>query len=375
MASPARTRVTPRIIGRLRLASQGLLGEGFPGVPEAVRGMTAMQAQDLQAALWAVGLRVPGAGISDVRAALDTGTIVRSWPMRGTLHLLAPEDLRWILNITTARLIQGMSSRHRQLEITAGDVEVCRKIALDLVSEAGGASGRPSGATRAELFAAFEAGGQPPTGQRGIHLLGLLCQSASLVPGPLDGNQQKFVAFDDWITTSRDLGREEGIAELLLRYLRSHGPATVRDFAWWSNTTLTEARAALATVSGELVELEFGGTSYWLAPETAALLDDGVPGQRTVLALPGFDEFVLGYTDRSLVLPPEHAQKIVPGGNGVFKKAIVAGGEVVGTWARQGTVRAARFIPEPFDDARPLGPAALAGFNRSIERYERFLAS
>ena len=84
MASPARTRVTPRIIGRLRLASQGLLGEGFPGVPEAVRGMTAMQAQDLQAALWAVGLRVPGAGISDVRAALDTGTIVRSWPMRDT---------------------------------------------------------------------------------------------------------------------------------------------------------------------------------------------------------------------------------------------------------------------------------------------------
>ena len=73
----------------------------------------------------------------------------------------------------------------------------------------------------------------------------------SLVPGPLDGNQQKFVAFDDWITTSRDLGREEGIAELLLRYLRGHGPATLRDFAWWSSTALTEARAALPAVNGE----------------------------------------------------------------------------------------------------------------------------
>jgi hypothetical protein len=375
MASPARTRVTPRIIGRLRLASQGLLGKGFAGVPEAVRGMTALQAQDLQAALWAVGLRVPGAGLSDVRAALNAGTVVRSWPMRGTLHLLAPEDLRWILNITTPRLVQGMAGRHRQLEIAAGDVEVCRKIALDLVSGAGSESGRPAGATRGELLAAFEAGGQPPTGQRGIHLLGLLCQSASLVLGPLEGNQQKFVAFDDWIDTSRDLGREEGLAELLLRYLRSHGPATVRDFAWWSNTTLTEARAALAAVRGELVELEFDGTAYWLSPGTAALLGDGVPGQRTVLALPGFDEFVLGYTDRSLVLPPEHAQKIVPGGNGVFKKAIVAGGEVVGTWGRQGTGRAARFVPEPFDDARPLGPSDLAAFTRAVERYERFLAS
>jgi winged helix DNA-binding protein len=303
------------------------------------------------------------------------GTVVRSWPMRGTLHLLAPEDLRWILNITTPRLVQGMASRHRQLEIAAGDVEVCRKIALDLLSGAGSESGRPAGATRGELFAAFEAGGQPPTGQRGVHLLGLLCQSASLVPGPLEGNQQKFVVFDDWIATSRDLGREEGLAELLLRYLRSHGPATVRDFAWWSNTTLTEARAALAAVRRELVELEFDGRDYWLSPGTAALLDDGVPGQRTVLALPGFDEFVLGYTDRSLVLPPEHAQKIVPGGNGVFKKAIVAGGEVVGTWARQGTGRSAKFVPEPFDDTGPLGPSALAAFTRAVERYERFLAS
>jgi hypothetical protein len=267
-----------------------------------------------------------------------------------------------------------MSSRHRQLEIAGSDVDVCRKVALDLVSGGRGVSGG-QGATRGELFAAFDAAGQPPTGQRGIHLLGLLCQSASLVPGPLDGNQQKFVAFDDWITSSRDLGREEGIAELLLRYLRSHGPATVRDFSWWSGIPLTEVRAALPAVSGELVGLEFGGTSYWLSPETAALLDDGVPGQRTVLALPGFDEFVLGYTDRSLVLPPEHAQKIVPGGNGVFKKAIVAGGEVVGTWARQGTGRSGSFVPVPFDVSKPLGPATLAGFNRSAARYERFLAS
>lgn len=374
MATQTRTRVTPRIIGRLRLASQGLLAGGFPSVADAVRGMTALQAQDLQAALWAVGLRVPGAGMRDVRAALDSGTVVRSWPMRGTLHLLAPEDLRWILNITTPRLVQGMASRHRQLEISAGDVEVCRKIALDLLSGAPSDDSR-RGATRRELFEAFEAGGQPPAGQRGIHLLGLLCQSATLVPGPLDGNQQRFVAFDDWITTSRELGREEGIAELLLRYLRSHGPATVRDFAWWSNTTLTEARAALTSIRGELVELELGGTEYWMSPRTAELLHGPVPGQRTVLALPGFDEFVLGYTDRSPVLPPEHAPKIVPGGNGVFKKAIVAGGEVVGTWARQGTGRTASFIPEPFDTSKPLSPATMAGFNRSIAQYERFLAS
>jgi hypothetical protein len=363
-----KTRVSSRVMGRLRLASQGLLGSGFDGVPEAVRAMAAMQAQDLQSALWAVGVRVPRAGLSDVRRALDDGSVVRSWPMRGTLHLLAPEDLRWILNITTARMVQGTAGRHRQLEITGRDVEVCREAALGLV-------GGGRAASREELFAAFEGAGQATKAQRGVHLLWMLCQSASLVPGPLDGNQQKFVGFDHWITSSRDLGREEGIAELLLKYLRGHGPATLRDFAWWSSIPLTEVRRALPAVSGGLVELEHEGTQYWMSPSTAALLDEGVPGQRTLLALPGFDEFVLGYTDRSIVLPPEHAQKIVPGGNGVFKKAIVAGGEVIGTWARQGSGRATAVLPVPFDSTKPLTPTALAGFRRAVERYERFLAS
>jgi hypothetical protein len=368
MAAAVRVRVTPKVMGRLRLVSQGLLGTGFTGVPEAVRSVTAMQAQDLQSALWAVGVRVPRAGLSDVRRALDDGSVVRSWPMRGTLHLLAPEDLRWILNITTARMVQGTAGRHRQLEITGGDVEACRDEARGLVD-----GGRA--ASREELFEAFEAAGQPTKAQRGIHLLWMLCQSASLVPGPLEGNQQKFVAFDHWITKSRDLGREEGIAELLLRYLRGHGPATLRDFAWWSSIPLTEVRRALPAVNSELVEIEYDGAQYWMSPEVAALLDEGVPGQRSVLALPGFDEFVLGYTDRSIVLPPEHAQKIVPGGNGVFKKATVAGGEVTGTWVRQGSGRTAAVVPVPFDDSKPQGPAALEGFRRAAERYERFLAS
>lgn len=366
MGAAARVRVTRRIIGRLRLASQGLLGPDFAAVPDAVRWMTAMQAQDLQAALWAVGLRVRNSNVDTVRTALDQGLIVRSWPMRGTLHLLAPEDLRWILAITAERLLKGMGGRHRELGIAPHDVAASREAALQLVT--GGGS-----ATRERLFQAFEDAGQSTAGQRGIHLLGILCQRGWLVQGPLVGNQQLIVAFDDWIKESRTLDRAEGIAELLLRYMRSHGPATERDFAWWSNTPLTEVRAALGAVKDQLEELEFEGTSYWLSPATAALLDDGVPGQRAVFALPGFDEFLLGYTDRSLVLAPEHAQKIVPGGNGMFKKTIVAGGEVIGTWARQGASRTAAVVPAPFDAVNGLRPAAQKSFELQAARYLKFL--
>ncbi|MGO4186171.1 winged helix DNA-binding domain-containing protein [Pseudarthrobacter sp. TAF60_1] len=363
----AANRVSGKVMGRLRLASQGLLGPAQPGsVAEAVRWMTATQAQDLQASLLAIGLRVPGAGLTDVRAALDDGSVVRSWPMRGTLHLVAPEDLRWMLDLTAERLHRVVAGRHRELDITWADIEKCRDVALDRVAGGGSAS-------RAQLFAMFEAAGQPTTGQRGIHILGSLCRHAWLVQGPLTGNQQLFVAFDQWIPASRALGRQEAIAEFMLRYVRSHGPATVRDFAWWTQLPLPEVRAALEQIRGQLVELEFGGASYWLSPEAEALLGDGVPGQRSVLLLPGFDEFLLGYMDRSLVLAPQHSDKIVPGGNGVFKKTIVVGGEVIGTWARTGTSRSAAVVPELFDDTRPLGAGAQAAFTKAAERYLNFL--
>ena len=376
MAS-AKIRVSSKVIGRLRLASQGLLG-GPPGqaalasVAECVRHMTAMQAQDLASALWAVGQRVPGSTASDVRAALDAGTVVRSWPFRGTLHLVRPQDLRWMLEITRDRMVRGAAGRHRELGITADDITHCRDIAAGLLAS-------QKGATREQLFAAFEEQGQITKAQRGVHLLWSLCLNAWLVQGPMAGSngkasgQQLFMPFEEWIPESREPGREDGIAELLLRYFRSHGPATLDDFCWWTQIPKSEAKAALGRIGADVVELEFAGASYWLAPEAAALLDDGVPGARTLLALPGFDEFLLGYKDRSLVLAAEHAQKVVPGGNGVFKRIIVSGGEVTGTWARNGTGSKAVVVPEPFS-GEDLPPAAARSFEAQAAKYLKFLA-
>src|SRR5687768_12358550 len=116
MAARVGNGLDRRTMGRLRLASQRLVplpaasrqpADPAVSVPETVRWMTALQAQDLQAGFWAVGVRVPGAGLRDVRSAIDSGAVVRSWPMRGTLHLVPPEDLRWMLDLTADRLTRS----------------------------------------------------------------------------------------------------------------------------------------------------------------------------------------------------------------------------------------------------------------------------
>ncbi|WP_125615275.1 winged helix DNA-binding domain-containing protein [Specibacter cremeus] len=365
--------LAPGTIARLRLAAQWLLPGLRPAgtdVADTVRWMTALQGQDFPGAMWSIGMRTPGATRADVVSAFNVGAIVRSWPMRGTLHVTAAEDLGWIMATCAGRITGSFTARHRQLGITAPDVEQAGEAARALL---GSGTGR---ATREDLFAAFNAAGQATANQRGIHLLLLLSLAGTLVQGPVNaaggnGNGQFFVLAETWIPHPRRLERDEAVAELALRYFRSHGPATARDFQWWTKLTLAEIRAALAQVGAQLAAVDVRGTTYWMAPETAALLDGGpVPGGRSLLLPPGFDELLLGYTDRTASLDPEHAEHTVPGNNGMFRATVVAGGRVVGTWRKAPKGSAGVVLPEPFDE---LGPGRQRALAKASAAYAGFL--
>ncbi|MCY0904510.1 winged helix DNA-binding domain-containing protein [Arthrobacter sp. H14-L1] len=384
-------RVPPAVLARLRLSGQRLVGSSFGTPLDAVRWMTAMQGQDLPGALWSVGLRVPGSTLRDVRAALDSGDIVRSWPMRGTLHLSAAEDLGWILALTSERMIAGMAGRHRQLEITTADIETARNAAFELLPASEASPGCVSAATdipatsasRDEIFAAFRRAGQPTENQRGIHLLLLLSLTGTLVQGPRDGNTQKFVLLENWIRHPRVLERDEGLAELVLRYFNSHGPATVKDFCWWTKLTVKDATEGLNTVKHQLLPMDVDGSQYWMSRETADLITGRdlrpgreLPGTRSVLLLPGFDEFLLGYKDRSAALGAEHAPLIVPGNNGMFKPTVVTGGTVAGTWRRIRHPSGSSSRPAVVETAlfHDLSPAQQRAYAKATAGYARFLA-
>ena len=321
--------------------------------------MLALQGQDFPGAKWSVGLRQPGATEADVEAALDSGELVRSWPLRGTLHLVAGEDLGWLLALTAPRMVASAAARRAYLGIEDVEVERARDIA-------GNALAGRRVLSRAALLATFDEAGVSTAGQRGYHLLWYLALTGTLVLGPTDGRQQTFALLDEWVLRPRRLERDEALGELALRYFGSHGPATPADLARWSGLTMSDVRRGLTVAGDRLTTIDVDGVMYHLASETL----DTATSRARVHLLPGFDEYLLGYGDRSAALAREDSEAIVPGGNGMFKPTIVVDGEVVGTWKR--TVRAGEIVI----DAMPfhgLPAGAGPGLERAARSYGAFM--
>ncbi len=357
MRTDASSDAAIRALRAARLAAHGFDG-GFASPAEAVERLICVQAQDLGAAKWVLGARVPGSREATIDAAIEDRSLLRSWPMRGTLHFVAPSMLRPILRLTAARLMQRAAKTHRDEGIDGEMHAAARRIAVHEL-EGGGA------ATRDELQAAWAAAGIEIAGQRGYHLIWRLATEGLLCFGPIETRaRQRFVLLDEW--SPRRPGEPEDpdeiLALLFTGYARGHGPVSVRDFAWWAGLTLTQARTALAA-AGEAV-MAYDDERFVAVdaqPASPAVLE-----RRLVLA--AFDEFYLGYGDRSAACSPDDGMRIVPGKNGLFLPILVAGGEVLGTWRRSPERRGATAIEaSPFRDG-----LLLDTFIAPFEEWARF---
>jgi hypothetical protein len=342
---------------KMRLAAQHLSADKANTPLAVVRRLLAVQAQDYHAALWAVGMRTRAATASTVEQAIAQRRVVRTWPMRGTLHFVAAEDVRWLQSLLAPRALARDAARHeREYGLDAKALRACRRVVERALRD-----GEPM--SRPALYEALEAAGIATGGSRGLHILlrfaheGLICQ------GPRIGRQPGFVWLDAWLPPTPVFTREEALAELARRYLAGHGPATAQDLAWWSGLTLTHARAALAAVSTELVELDIGGVRHWqVAGATAA------PAARGTLLLPAFDEYLLGYKDRTPVLDPAHHRRVFTI-NGIIQPCVVVDGKVVGLWPRSAGPDG---TPMTLDLFRPLSDAEQRGVQTAAKRYTDF---
>ncbi|NVC25246.1 MULTISPECIES: winged helix DNA-binding domain-containing protein [Kocuria] len=349
MSSPA--VLTDREIGLARLAAHGLVRPQDVAPEDVVRALGAVQAQDLPGALVSVALRRAG-GSGGLRQAFEDGRIVRTWPMRGTLHLVPAEDLRAWLAVLGPRTVAATAARRRALGIDER---------LDAARETALAALRRGPQPRERLHAAWEEAGLLGEPGRAYHLMLALHLDATLCLGPLtaDARDQLVVAVADWVPAAGEEAAVPGaaaggtppvVARWVRRYLRGHGPASVADAARWAALPRSAVRAALAGADGVVAVHDRAGRELWCATE---VLEGPAPGGRRaagVFLLPPFDEYVLGYGDRSHVLAPAHAARIVPGGNGVFKPTLVAGGRIVGTWGRVRRAGGAELVLDPFEE-------------------------
>lgn len=342
-----------------RIAAHGFRSPADDAVA-VVERLGAVQAQDLGAAKWAVGSRMSRPSVEAIDAAIESRRIVRSWPMRGTLHLMPARMLRPVLKITGPRILSASRSRLAELELGEAEYRLARDAAGRLLT--GGGS-----ATRDELAATWEAAGIRSGGQRAYHLIGWLARDGVLCCGPVDGRTQRFSLLDEWAPTGADepTERDETLGELFAAYVTGHGPATTDDFAWWSGLTKADAKTGLA-VAGDRVEPFAGDRDRFVG---AGATDAAAGRPRGAFALAAFDEYFLGYADRSPVCEPRYADFVIPGGNGVFQPLLVLDGRVVGTWRRAGTAARPRVELRWFE---PMPEAASDRFNRPLASWARF---
>ncbi len=310
-------------ISRFRIRNQQISRTKFTTPGDIVAWLGAIQAQDSAGAKWSIGLRLRKETDAGIEKAIADQTVIRTWLMRGTLHFVAGADIRWMLALLSPRVIDGSSGRHRQLELDAGTFARSRRLFEKALR--GGKR-----LTRNEMFAVLEKAGISTLGQRGYHILGRTALEGLICFGPQLEKQQTFVLLDEWGPKPKSMLRDQALAEMAKRYFTSRGPATLQDFAWWSGMRIVDARAGLDAVASQLIPEKAGGKTFWMPPNPPGPKDRSPK----VYLLPGFDEYLLGYKERTAVLDAGHSRNMCPGGNGVFRPTIVMNGRIVGTWSR-----------------------------------------
>jgi hypothetical protein len=316
-----------------------------------------VQAQDYLASLWAIGQRVVKADESTIEKAIGERRIVRTWPMRGTLHLADPENVRWMLRILTPRVLTRAASIYRQAELD-------KKIFLKSAKLFEKALTKNALLTRDEMYDVLERAKITTANTRGLHILGYVAQQGLICFGPRKGKQPTFTLLDEWLPATKELSVEEALAKLALIYFRSHGPATLHDFAWWTGLTKTEATHAHASVREKLISETIGSETYWMSPPGKM----SGRGASSAHLLPVYDEYTVGYTDRSHFLDPIAAHL---SGNGIFSPVMVINGKVEGTWKRTLEKEYVNIELNPF---RKLTVAERAGFKRAASAYAAFVS-
>lgn len=283
-----------------------------------------MQAQESNMVKWAVGIRLPSATLADVERALRKGEILRTHVMRPTWHLVASEDIRWMLRLTGARIKAANEQYAKSINLAIEPKDFGKFNELAVKALEGGRS-----LTRDELQEAVTRAGMPLDNYRTRRCI--MCAEADgiLCSGMEKGNKQTYALLEERVPLMPELHRDEALALLASRYFRSHSPASLNDFVWWSGLTIGDARKAIDFIAPQLIK-EKTETQEWYIHESHR--DAPLP-DTTLHLLPSYDEYLISYKERTAVLAAEHHSKAFNRW-GIFYPVVAYKGKIVGNWTR-----------------------------------------
>ena len=340
-----------------RLGNQRITKAG-PADPAAmVRWLGVVQAQEFGPAKWGLGLRMP-ASVTDakIQRAFDAGRILRTHVLRPTWHFVTPADIRWMIDLSGQRLHRAMAPYDRRMGLDAPTfaraAKVCERVLRD-----------GQFLTRRELAGHFARAGLPGQGYRVGHIALYLEAEGVICSGPRRGKQSTYALLDERAPKARRFKRDEALNELARRFFRSHGPATLRDFVWWSGLVTADAKRGLEMSRARKVVVD--DVTYWTLGARSAR-----PSRQLVHLLPIYDEYLVAYRDRQAV---PHGSSVVPslaGGYVQFQHAVVAGGQVAGTWRPMAGGRKEIDVTP----LRPLSTSERRALTRAAARYKTFIA-
>lgn len=306
----------------MRLQSQQLDCHQFKKPEEIIAWFGGVQAQDYPGAKWAIAGRLKNCTDADIESTFAEKKFVRTWAMRGTLHFVTASDIRWILELLAPRIIARNARRYKELELDEEILKRSNKIIKNALQDG-------QRLNRRELLAVLNENGIYIEGQRAPYMLqrasldGLICQR-----GMHSNNNPIFISMDE-LPKTKALTRHKSLAELARRYFTSHGPATIQDFTWWSGLLSEDAKAGLEAVKSSLDSETIENKIYWYSPSKQAMQHSS----SRVHLLPGFDEYMVGYKDRSSLLEKVHSKN--EGIENIMYPTIAIDGQIVGTWKRR----------------------------------------
>ena len=342
-----------------RLRNQRLVESKLRGPAKAVSWLGAVQAQDYPGAKWAIGLRAPGCHDGDIEQAFNEGLILRTHVLRPTWHFVAPEDIRWLLALSSPRVHAANAYYYRQSELNAK--VLLRSCAMMHRMLEGGKS-----LTRAELATGLKRAKVPADGLKLAYLVMHAELEGVICSGPRRGNQFTYALLEDRAPAGKALDGDAALCELVTRYFTSHGPATMRDFTWWSGMTVKDTQRGIQLAGKALVEETIDGRPHWSSPQKNAAAG------RTVgtFLLPNYDEYLIAYKDRAAVVDASRASQIAARTGGAFANHLIVDGRLAGGWSRTMKGNSVLIEVAPYKKLTPSQSRAVA---TAADSYGEFL--